>query len=154
MRAMTLVLLALAPATFAAPRSPDAARAEIRATFEHCMEAFRTLDGAGFDHCLDDHVSLFNPDIPEANTLHLLRGRADVSAYFREMFDGVRAHAPQPRLDVQPRDVTIEPVGDSAVVTFEFARADNGYGRRTMVMVHRKAGWKILHIHASNIPSH
>ena len=151
---LALGLFAIIPVTFAAARSADATRAEVQSTFEHCMQAFRTLDGSGFDACLDDDVSLFNPDIPEANTLHLVHGRADVSAYFHAMFDGVRAHAPQPRLDVQPRDVVIQLAGDTAVVTFEFARADGGYGRRTMVLVHRHGGWKILHIHASNIFSH
>jgi hypothetical protein len=33
----------------------------------------------------------------------------------------------------------------------DVTRADGGYGRRTMVLAHRHAGWKILHIHASNI---
>jgi len=146
-----LFLLAIAPMTFAAASSADATRAEVQSTFEHCMQSFRTLDGSCFDACLDDDVSLFNPDIPEANTLHLIHGRADVSAYFHAMFDGVRAHAPQPRLDVQPRDVVIQLAGDTAVLTFEFARADDGYGRRTMVLVHRHGVWKILHIHASNI---
>ena len=152
MRHLTILLLfAFAPLALAGAKSADATRADVRTTFDHCMDAFRSLDGDGFDVCLDDDVSLFNPDIPEANTLHLVQGRANVSAYFRSMFDGVRAHAPQPRLDVQPRDVVIQLAGETAVVTFEFARADAGYGRRTMVLVHRRGRWKILHIHASNI---
>jgi len=147
----TILFLALTCTAFAARSPADATRAEVQSTFEHCMDAFRALDGDKFDACLDDDVSLFNPDIPEANTLHLVHGRADVGAYFRGMFDSVRAHAPQPRLDVQPRDVVIQLAGVTAVVTFEFARADGGYGRRTMVLVQRRAGWRILHIHASNI---
>lgn len=148
---IAIALLALPPATHAAPKD-DATRAEVQSTFEHCIRAMRTLDADKFDLCFDDDATLFNPDIPEANTLHLVQGRTAISAYFRGMFDNVRQHAPEPKLDIQPRDVAIQLAGDAAVVTFEFARPDKGYGRRTMVLVHRRGGWKILHIHASNVP--
>jgi len=144
--------LALAPAAFAAPKTIAATRADVQATFEHCLEALRTLDGDSFGACFDDDVTLFNPDISDAKTLHLLHGRAAVEGHFRAMFDALRKDSRDARLDIAPRDVLIQLAGDTAVVTFEFPRSDAGYGRRTMVLVHRAAGWKILHIHASNIP--
>jgi hypothetical protein len=144
--------LALAPAAFAAPKTAATTRAEVQVTFEQCIDALRTLDGDRFGACFDDDVTLFNPDIPDAKSLHLLHGRAAVEGHFRSMFEAVRKSAPEPRIDVRPRDVLIQLAGDTAVITFEFPRDDSGYGRRTMVLVRRHAGWKILHIHASNIP--
>jgi ketosteroid isomerase-like protein len=92
------LILALAPAAFAAPQSERAKRAGVQTAFGHCIDALRTLDGDRFGDCFTDDVTLFNPDIPDAKSW------------------------------------------DEA-----------GYGRRTMVLVRRPAGWKILHIHASNI---
>jgi len=145
-----LLLLTLAP-PIATPATAEAPRDAVRATFDHCIEALRSLDGDGFSACFDDDITLFNPDIPDAKSLHLLHGRAAVDAHFRAMFEAVRKNGPEPRLDIQPRDVLIQLAGDTVIVTFEFPRADAGYGRRTMVLVHRRAGWRILHIHASNI---
>jgi ketosteroid isomerase-like protein len=148
----TLLILALAPAAFAAAQSDRTKRADVQRVFEHCIEALRALDGDRFSDCFADDITLFNPDIADAKSLHLLSGRAAVEAHFRTMFKTLQNNSRDARLDIAPRDELIQLAGDTAIVTFEFPRVDGGYGRRTMVLVRRAAGWKILHIHASNIP--
>jgi hypothetical protein len=55
----------------------------------------------------------------------------------------------QKYMDLQPRDLRVQIIGNAAVVTFEL---DGGFvNRRTLVL--RKAGeaWKIAHLHASEV---
>jgi ketosteroid isomerase-like protein len=143
--------LVFVPGAFAAPPD-DRDQIEVRTTFERCIGALRNLETGNFARCFDDDITLFNPDIPDAKSLHLLKGRREVESHFGAMFESVRKNAPAPRLDIAPRDVLVQVNGATAIVTFEFDRDGGSYGRRTMVLIRRADGWKILHIHASNIP--
>jgi ketosteroid isomerase-like protein len=58
-----------------------------------------------------------------------------------------------PELDMQPRDVHIQSLGDVAVVTFHFRRDAAVLGRRTFVWRRTPSGWKIIHLHASDLPT-
>jgi hypothetical protein len=147
---LALLLLALASPVFTAP-PVDATGVD--ETFRRCIGAMTRLELEVFSGCFDADITLFNPDIREAPNLHRLAGRAAVEANFGKVFEHARRSASGPvYLHVEPRDVLIQMNGDTAVVTFEFDRDAGSYGRRTIVLVRRANGWKILHIHASNVP--
>jgi hypothetical protein len=55
-------------------------------------------------------------------------------------------------MDIQPRDLLVQMVGmDVAVVTFHLHDRPNVLNRRTIVWQRTKSGWKIIHIHASEV---
>jgi len=50
--------------------------------------------------------------------------------------------------------VRVRRIGDqAALTTFEFERSGNSTGRRTIVLQHGAAGWKVMHVHASDTES-
>lgn len=49
-----------------------------RAAFDQFIVAFNSLDWEAFRRCFADLASLFNPDIPDAISLHRMDGRTDI----------------------------------------------------------------------------
>ena len=121
----------------------------VEQAFERFIDAFNRLDWEAFRSSFADDASLFNPDIPEALSLHRLDGRENVDATFRLVFDAIRraGHGP----NIVPRNLRVQQLADTAIVTFEFERASGSYGRRTIVFTRQPEAWKIVHVHASNI---
>ena len=56
-----------------------------------------------------------------------------------------------PYQDIQPRDVRVEMYDSIALVTFHLPQPDIS-GRRALVLRSTSADWKIVHLHASNLP--
>jgi ketosteroid isomerase-like protein len=139
---MTLAVLAWS-GPVAAGDSKDLA--EPRAAFEHFIAVFNALDWKSFQATFADDASVFNPDIPEVISLHRLDGRSEFERTFRAVFDSkLGPH-------IVPENVRVQRFGDTAIVTFEFERTTGSFGRRTVVLNHRRRGWLIVHIHASNV---
>lgn len=145
--ALLALLLCLACAVPSQAAAPGA-----RQALDQFIDAFNNLDWPRFSAALDDEVTVFNPDIPEAPGLHRLDGRAQVEEGFRKVFEATRSQAAgPPYLHIVPRELRIQQYGDVALASFEFQRDGASYGRRTIVFRHRLDGWKIVHIHASNV---
>ena len=56
-----------------------------------------------------------------------------------------------PYLDIQPRDLTIQMFGDVAIATFHLDDRPGFLNRRTLVLHKTNSGWKIVHLHASEV---
>jgi ketosteroid isomerase-like protein len=143
-----LVVLCLICSAIAAQ---DNSRQNVERTFKRFITAFNNLDWDTFRGALADDVTLFNPDIPEAPNLERLDGRHRVEESFKAVFGASRRQSSgPPYLHIVPKNVRIQMLGKSAIVTFEFDRDGNSFGRRTLVFHRELRGWKIVHIHASN----
>jgi len=123
-----------------------------RAALDQFISAFDNLDWEAFRRCFADSASLFNPDIPEAISLHRMDGRVDIERNFRAVFDAAGAgtdnkHSP----NIHPENVRVQSFGDTAIITFEFRRSEHSIGRRTVVLNKLKGSWLIVHMHASNV---
>ena len=125
---------------------------DVEEAFKRFIVAFNNLDWDAFRSTLADDVTVFNPDIPEAPSLDRLDGRQQVEEGFKKVFVASRKQSNgPPYLHIVPKNVRIQMLDESAIVTFEFDRDGNSFGRRTLVFHHGSQGWKIAHIHASNV---
>jgi ketosteroid isomerase-like protein len=146
--ALLFACVALAAST---PRVAAACAPTPEAALDKFLLAFNALDWPTFASCLADDVTLFNPDIPGATSLHRLDGRAAVERSFRGVFDAASASTPPQGPNIRPAHLTLRRDGNFAVATFEFPRGESAFGRRTVLLVRRGGGWRIAHIHASNV---
>jgi ketosteroid isomerase-like protein len=130
----------------------DRADAAPRAAFDQFIAAFNSLDWEAFRRSFADSASLFNPDIPDAISLHRMDGRNDIERNFRAVFDAADAGTDHERSpNIRPENVRLQSFGDTVIITFEFTRSGHSTGRRTIVFNKLKGSWLIVHIHASNV---
>jgi ketosteroid isomerase-like protein len=125
--------------------------AAVHAAVTGFLQAFEDLDWPRFRAAFSDDVTAFFP-IPEPPQRFV--GRAAVEAQFQRVFAAIRAAAPSgpPYQHLQPVGLRIEMVDDAvALVSFELRNARR-IGRRTLVMRREAGNWRIVHLHASNVP--
>jgi ketosteroid isomerase-like protein len=114
------------------------------------LQAFDSLSWAGFSAHLSDSVDAF---WPRPDAAQRLRDRASVESHFKAFFDRVRSARPgPPYLHLNPEDLDIRVIDDVAIVTFELSDVPDTLGRRTLVFHRERDGWRIIHLHASNLP--
>lgn len=136
--------LALPPATWA--------EAEVRAALALFLVAFENLEWDRFRQCFDDDATVF---FPAPSLPHRHDGRAAFEAGFADVFAQIRKAAPTgpPFHRLTPEDLHVAVFGaDAAVVTFHLRNAER-LARRTVVMGKRDTGWRIVHLHATNVPT-
>lgn len=125
---------------------------QVTAALDHFLTAFNNLDWPAFRECFAEDATLFNPDIPDAPSVHRLDGRSAIEDSFRAVFEATRKSGTgPPYMHIVPQRLTIQASGTVAIATFEFGRTANSFGRRTIVFEKRGGRWLIVHIHASNI---
>ncbi len=56
-----------------------------------------------------------------------------------------------PYMDIQPKDLRIQVFGNTAIATFHLGDRAGLLNRRTIVLNKTEAGWKIVHLHASEV---
>ncbi len=130
-------------------QEPDEIEA-ITDTVQTFLAAFAALDWEQFRRCFADDATVFFPltDHPQRG-----EGREQIERLFRDVFERARASSPNgpPYLTLQPHELSIRSLGDSALVTFHLH--DPGVlCRRTLILQHLAEGWTIVHLHASNLP--
>jgi ketosteroid isomerase-like protein len=84
--------------------------------------------------------------------LDRIDGKTAVEASFRAVFEATRRQAAgPPYLHIVPRNLRLQLLSGAAVVTFEFDRDGGSFGRRTLILRKDPDGWRIIHLHASNV---
>jgi ketosteroid isomerase-like protein len=107
------------------------------------LDAFMCLDHDRLRTYFAEDATIFHP-----------WGGSRQPQFWNATMDEWRTNRPgPPELDIQPHDVHIQSLGDVAVVTFHFRRDAAALGRRTFVWHKTPSGWKIVHLHASNLPA-
>ncbi len=106
------------------------------------VDALNNLDRERLRACFTDDATNFRP-----------WGGPRQTDFWNERFEATRAAGPGPPYqNVQPRDVRVQHLGAVAVVSFHLTGNPGVLGRRTLVLENTEAGWKIAHLHASNLP--
>ena len=144
--ALFLSLLAL-PAL--AQRGPDEQKkAEVQRTLSEFIIAFDNLDWEKFRSAFDDEATVFYPrEFPRRAT-----GRAEFEKTFKRVFEQIRAgRSTPPFTDIQPREMETRIFGAIAIVTFHLDDKPHSVNRRTIILQNTTNGWKIIHLHASEV---
>jgi ketosteroid isomerase-like protein len=124
---------------------------EVAAAVDRFLVSFENLDWERFRSAFADDATVFFP-VPEPPRRYT--GRAEVELQFRKVFAAIReasGRAAPPFHNLDPVDLRIEfPASDVAVVTF-LLENEQRIARRSLVMRRDPTGWRIVHLHASNV---
>jgi pimeloyl-ACP methyl ester carboxylesterase len=121
---------------------------QVREALLNFIHAFNHLDWDNFRLAFDDSATVFYPRaFPDR-----ANGRAELEKTFKTVFDQIRGgRVTGPYMNIEPRDLDIEMFGDIAIVTFHLDDRPGFCNRRTIVMHKTGLGWKIVHLHASEV---
>jgi ketosteroid isomerase-like protein len=144
--AVVLTLLS-APSVFAQAK-PDNAELQVREALARFVQAFDDLDWETFRSAFDDNATVFYPRaFPER-----ANGRAEFERTFKTVFEQIRSgKAAAPYMNIQPRQLKIQVFGNVAIATFHLDDKGGFVNRRTVVLNKNETGWKIVHLHASEV---
>jgi len=147
MKRLRLLLLVLASSPFAHSGNPET---EVRQTLSQFVQAFDNLDWDRFTAFFSNDATMFQP----RRFRRRAENRSEIESQFRQVFKTIRGTQTRPPyMDLQPRDLRIQMLGKNvALVTFHLDDRPALLNRRTIVWQHFKTGWKIVHIHASEVP--
>jgi len=115
------------------------------------LTAFENLDWPPFRAAFSDSATIFHPAPEMAERVEGPRG---IDSTFQRVFADIRTHSSggPPYHRLSPTDLRIQPLSPGLVlVTFQLRNAER-LARRTIVFRKEGSDWRILHLHASNIP--
>jgi ketosteroid isomerase-like protein len=114
----------------------------VEQTLATFLAAFNDLDRPRVEACFTPDATVFVP-----------YGGSRKIGFWNDFFDRWKATRPGPLYQqLQPLDLQIQNFGDTAVATFHLAAAQGLLARRTLVLTRTADGWKIAHLHGSNLP--
>ena len=148
MRFALPLVFVLSVASVFAKQQPASAESEVRDTLAKFVKAFDNLDWESFRLAFDDNATVFYPRaIPARAT-----GRPEFERSFKMVFEQIRnGRTAPPYMDIQPRDMKIQMFGNLAIATFHLDDRPGFLNRRTIVLNRTPVGWKIVHLHASEV---
>jgi len=97
--------------------------------------------------------------VPLPSSPQRIEGRDRIAPLFETFFESVGDNAEGPvRMNLVHRDLEIQSLGDSAIVTFHLGQVPDeplsepySFSRRTFVLHVVNGEWKIVHFHGSNV---
>ena len=145
--ALALVLALLLPSVFAQSQ-PEPVESEVKDALAKFIRAFDDLDWEAFRLAFDDSATVFYPRaVPER-----ANGRAEFEKTFKIVFEQIRGgKSGAPYMDIQPKEMRIQFFGNLAIATFHLNDRAGFLNRRTIVLKKTEKGWKIVHLHASEV---
>ena len=145
---LSLISLLLVLTAASSPAETESVETEVRATLAQFITAFDNLDWDAFRSAFDDDAAVFYPrGVPER-----ANGRAEFERTFRIVFEQIRqGKTAAPFMDIQPRDLKLQIFGEIAIATFDLDDRPGFANRRTIVLHRAGRGWKIVHLHASEV---
>lgn len=119
------------------------------------VEVGKILSGfiAAFDNLDWDQFRGFLPTVffPR-DSPHRADGREEFERTFQQVFERIRVGRTKgPYMNLNPIDLKIQIAGDVAIATFHLDDRPGFLNRRTIVLQRGTRGWKIIHLHASEV---
>jgi len=130
------------------------AEQRLRKALDGFLDAFRNLDLSLFITFFDAEATVF---FPFEVAPWRAKGIEEITAIFSAFFMSVRSRHPDgpPYLPLDPLVLQIAMTANLALVSFhlkDMAENQSVLCRRTFVWVDDGIQWRILHLHASNLP--
>ena len=146
-RVAVVLTLLVVPSVFAEGQ-PVSAELQVRETLARFVQAFDDLDWDTFRLAFDDNATVFYPRVfPERAS-----GRAEFEKNFKTVFEQIHSgKTAAPYMDIQPKEMKIQLFGNVAIATFHLDDRAGFVNRRTIVLNKGDTGWKIVHLHASEV---
>ena len=127
---------------------PAPGEADVREALAKFIRAFDDLDWEHFRLAFDDNATVFYPRVIPQRA----NGRAEFEKAFKTVFQQIRrGKTSAPYMDIQPKEMKIQFFGNVAIATFHLNDRRGFLNRRTIVLNKTEKGWKIVHLHASEI---
>jgi ketosteroid isomerase-like protein len=147
-RRVSIVLLLLLSSASFAQKLPASSETQVREALAQFIHAFENLDWEGFRAAFDDNATVFYPRaFPERTS-----GRAEFEKTFKIVFEQIRGgKTVPPYMYIEPRALAVQMFGETAIATFHLDDRAGFLNRRTLVLHKTAAGWKIVHLHASEV---
>jgi len=121
---------------------------EVREALANFVVAFDNLNWETFRLAFSDDATVFYPRaFPER-----ANGRVEFEKTFKVVFDQIRGNKSKPPyMHIQLKEMRIQTFGDVAIATFHLDDRVGFLNRRTIVLHKTNDGWKIVHLHASEV---
>ena len=146
-----LALATLQAAVAQAPSSPNPKTASVEGALSVFVTAFENLDWQAFGTCFSTTATIFHPAAPNTK---LIDSPDQFEKAWLGVFERIKkssGRSSPPYMSLHPLDLRVEKLSEDVVlVTFHLVDGSM-IGRRTLVFKREPEGWKIVHIHASNI---
>jgi hypothetical protein len=138
--------------------SQNSSEAEVRGVINGFLAAFQDLNWPAFRKCWADHPIIFHPSAGIYPPGSRIDDPETFDAVWKTFFETTRKSAARrgvatpPFMKLSPEDLRIDfPSPAVAVVTFHLRSSTSSIGRRMFVLARTALGWKITHLHASNL---
>lgn len=119
--------------------------AEIQQAVDELLRSARYLEWDAFRACFaSDATVLYMGKSSRSD------GWEGLESFFRPLFDGPAKTGSPPYLTIEPIDLQIQLMENSAVVTYLLGGEEAERTFRTLVYQKRDGQWLIVHLHASN----
>jgi ketosteroid isomerase-like protein len=133
------------------PKLAAPAQVPIEKALSEFLTAFDNLDWQAFRTCFSSTATVFHPAAPNIR-------RIDSPDQFERAWLGVferikkaSGRTSPPYMSLSPVDLRVEKLSDDVtLVTFHLIDGST-VSRRTLIFQRHPDGWKIIHLHASNI---
>jgi len=134
-------------------RTPDrdAFTGNLEQTLSTFLVAFNNLDWPSFRAYFANDATIFHPAAPNIKRIDSPQDfeKAWLGVFARIMKQSRRTSPPY--MNLQPQDLKIQTLSpEIALATFHLIDGDTT-SRRSIMFKHYSDGWKIVHLHASNI---
>ena len=154
-RVLTVAYLFVLFSLAAFPRclwAQEGPRQTVEQALSTFLTAFDNLDWPEFRACFNDRPTMFHPSAPNIRRVDTPE---EFDAAWKLVFERIRKNSGRtapPYMKLSPTDLRIDPLAENvSLVTFHLIDGQM-LSRRTLIFRHYDDGWKIVHIHASNLP--
>jgi hypothetical protein len=153
-RVLTVAYLLVLCGWTALPRclwAQNGPRQTVEQALSTFLTAFDNLDWPAFRACFNDRPTMFHPAGPNVRRVDTPE---EFDAAWHLVFERIRKNSGRtspPYIKLSPMDLRIDPLAENvSLVTFHLIDVGT-LSRRTLIFQHYEDGWKIVHIHASNL---
>lgn len=122
---------------------------DVERTIAAFLDPFANRDVPGFIDYFAEDATVFMPPSASGASPRRIQGKRAIATEFEQLYQRLNLEPKTQGRRIVPVDLMAQRIGDVAIVTFHLG-TESARGRRTLILVHTSAGWRIAHLHASD----